>query len=333
MGRKSRVLSPGAVLSNRYRLTDHLATGGMGEVWRAVDTVLGRTVAVKVLLPALLAEPGFGARFEAEARMMATLQHPGIVNVYDYGESDLPNGARAVYLVMEHVDGEPLAARVKQDGRLDVATTMSVLAQAAEALHAAHVAGIVHRDVKPGNLLVQPDGTVMLVDFGVARSVAATSITGTNNVVGTALYMAPEQAAGRAVSPATDIYALGAVAYHCLAGYPPFGGGNPLEVAIKHLHEELPPLPADIAPPVAALVARALAKDPADRFATAEDLAAAARAVLGQQADPAATTVLAGAAAPLAGGSPATAAALPAAGPAAAAGDPPARRRVPVAAL
>lgn len=327
------MLSPGAVLSDRYRLTEHLATGGMGEVWRGVDTVLGRTVAVKVLLPALLAEPGFNARFESEARMMAALRHPGIVNVFDYGESELPNGARAVYLVMEHVDGEPLAARLRREGRLDAATTLSVVAEAAEALHAAHQAGIVHRDVKPGNLLIQPDHTVRLVDFGVARSVGAASITGTNNVVGTALYMAPEQAAGRQVSPATDIYALGAVAYHCLAGHPPFGGGSALDVAVKHLDEEVPPLSADVAPPVAALVARALAKDPADRFATAEDLAAAARAALTDHADPAVTAMVAGAAAPPAGEPPAAAAARPATGASAAAGDPPARRRIPVAAL
>jgi eukaryotic-like serine/threonine-protein kinase len=320
------VLTPGAVLNGRYRLTDHLATGGMGEVWRGVDSVLGRTVAVKVLLPALLTEPGFGARFEAEARMMAALRHPGIVNVFDYGESDLPGGGRAAYLVMEYVDGEPLAARLKREGKLDAATTMSVVADAADALHVAHLAGIVHRDVKPGNLLIQPDGAVRLVDFGVARSVAAAGITGTNNVIGTALYMAPEQAAGRRVSPATDIYALGAVAYHCLTGHAPFGGGNPLEVAGKHLHEEVPPLPAEVAPPVAALVARALAKDPADRFATAEELATAARTVRSQLSDAADTTVVAGAAAPLAS-APASSAAAGSPTAAAAASDPPARRR------
>jgi serine/threonine-protein kinase len=327
------VLSPGALFSDRYRLTDHLATGGMGEVWRAVDTVLGRTIAVKVLLPALLAEPGFRARFEAEARMMAALRHPGIVSVFDYGESDLPNGARAAYLVMEYVDGESLAARLRRERRLDPATTMAIVAEAAEALHAAHLAGIVHRDVKPGNLLVQSDRTVRLVDFGVARSVADAGLTGPNHIVGTALYMAPEQAAGRQVSPATDIYALGAVAYHCLAGNPPFGGGNALDVAIKHLDDDVPALPPDIAPPVAALVTTALAKDPTDRFATAEALAAAARAALKQPADPAATTVLAGPAAPVAAASPATAKAASAAAAAKDADEPPPRRRVPVAAL
>ncbi|HEX7745227.1 MAG TPA: serine/threonine-protein kinase, partial [Micromonosporaceae bacterium] len=306
------MLSPEAVLSDRYRLVEHLATGGMGEVWRATDTVLGRPVAVKVLLPALLAEPGFGARFAAEARMMAALQHPGIVNVYDYGESDLPGGARAVYLVMEHVDGESLAARLKGSGRMDARTTLSIVAQAADALHAAHTAGIIHRDVKPGNLLVRPDGTVTLVDFGVARSAEVTSLTLTNNVVGTALYMAPEQAAGRPVSPATDIYALGAVAYHCVAGHPPFSGGTSLDVAIKHLHDEVPPLPTDVPAGVAALVTRALEKEPADRFESAEALAAAARTALDNAATAASPTVLAGAAVPVADSTTTTGVAQPA---------------------
>jgi serine/threonine-protein kinase len=272
-------LESGVLLSDRYRLDERVATGGMGDVWRATDLVLDRRVAVKVLLPALLADPGFIARFRAEARMMAALHTPGVVQVYDSGEATLPGGSRADYLVMEYVDGEPLSRRLAAVERLDVAETMSIVAQAARALHAAHTAGIVHRDVKPSNLLVQADGTVVLVDFGVARSTAVTSITGTNAVPGTALYMAPEQALGKPVSAATDIYALGAVAYHCLTGHTPFTGDNPLEVAIKHTQDEPPPLPADVPAPVAELVARTLAKDPAARYPDAEALAAAARAV------------------------------------------------------
>ena len=213
------------MLGDRYRLDEPIATGGMGEVWRATDVVLGRTVAVKVLRTALLADPGFDARFRAEARTMAALRHPGVVNIYDYGHSPVPGGD-ATYLVMAYVDGQPLADRIAATGRLAVGETMSLLAQAADALHAAHAHGIVHRDVKPANLLVRADGTVVLVDFGVARSPALTSATTGNQVLGTALYMAPEQAAGRPVSPATDIYALGAVGYHCLAGHPPFVGDN-----------------------------------------------------------------------------------------------------------
>ncbi|MBO4210722.1 protein kinase [Micromonospora echinofusca] len=250
----------------------------MGDVWRGTDVVLGREVAVKVLLPALVSDPDFIARFRAEARMMAALRHPGIVQVFDCGEDALADGGRADYLVMEFVDGEPLSRRIEAAGQLGVAETMSVVAQAAQALHAAHNRGIVHRDVKPSNLLVQPDGTVVLVDFGVARSTNVTSITSTNAVPGTALYMAPEQAAGRPVSAATDIYALGAVAYCCLTGGPPFTGDNPLQVAVRHLDDEPAPLPPEIPAPVAELVSRALAKDPADRFPSAAAFAEAARA-------------------------------------------------------
>jgi serine/threonine-protein kinase len=267
-------------------LDDRVATGGMGDVWRATDQVLGRRVAVKVLLPALVSDPDFIARFRAEARIMAALRHPGIVQVYDCGEDDLADGGRADYLVMEFVEGEPLSRRIESAGQLGVAETMSVVAQAAQALHAAHVGGIVHRDVKPSNLLVQEDGTVVLVDFGVARSTNVTSITSTNAVPGTALYMAPEQAAGRPVSGATDIYALGAVAYCCLTGGPPFTGDNPLQVAVRHLDDEPPPLPGEIPAPVRDLVFRALAKDPADRFATGTEMAEAARATIADSSAP-----------------------------------------------
>ncbi|MEU3455134.1 protein kinase [Micromonospora sp. NPDC006766] len=273
------VLSSEVVLSGRYRLDDRVATGGMGDVWRATDLVLGRQVGVKILLPALVSDPDFIARFRGEARIMAALRHPGVVQVFDCGEDELPDGGRADYLVMEFVEGEPLSRRIEAAGRLEVAETMSIVAQVAQALHAAHARGIVHRDVKPSNLLVQENGTVVLIDFGVARSTDVTSITSTNAVPGTALYMAPEQAAGRPVSGATDVYALGAVAYCCLTGSPPFTGDNPLQVAVRHLDDEPPELPPDIPQPVRDLVARALAKDPADRFPSGAAMAAAARAV------------------------------------------------------
>ncbi|WP_431879877.1 protein kinase domain-containing protein [Micromonospora marina] len=290
------VLSSDVVLSGRYRLDDRVATGGMGDVWRATDLVLGRPVAVKVLLPALVSDPDFIARFRAEARIMASLRHPGVVQVFDCGEDDLPGGGRADYLVMEFVAGEPLSRRIEDAGSLEVAETMSIVAQVAQALHAAHGRGIVHRDVKPSNLLVQDDGTVVLVDFGVARSTNVTSITSTNAVPGTALYMAPEQAAGRPVSGATDVYALGAVAYCCLTGSPPFTGDNPLQVAVRHLDDEPPELPAEIPAPVRELVSRALAKDPADRYPSAAAMADAARAA--RTDSPAATVALRGAAGP-----------------------------------
>ncbi|MGN9813501.1 serine/threonine-protein kinase [Micromonospora sp. BQ11] len=288
------MLSSELVLSGRYRLDDRVATGGMGDVWRATDLILGRQIAVKVLLPALVSDPDFIARFRAEARIMAALRHPGIVQVYDCGADDLPDGGRADYLVMEFVTGEPLSKRIEAAGRLDVAETMSIVAQAAQALHAAHKGGIVHRDVKPSNLLVQEDGTVVLVDFGVARSTDVTSITSTNAVPGTALYMAPEQAAGRPVSGATDIYALGAVAYCCLSGSPPFTGDNPLQVAVRHLDDEPPELSHDIPEAVRALVGRALAKDPADRFTSGAAMAEAARAAVSDPSAPTAWVPAAG---------------------------------------
>ncbi|MEU8113462.1 protein kinase [Micromonospora sp. NPDC048947] len=270
------MLTRGVLLGDRYRLGERVATGGMGAVWRGTDVLLEREVAVKVLLPSLVADPEFTARFRAEARMLAALRHPGVVPVHDVGQAALDDGSQVDYLVMEYVEGEPLSARVRTVGRLDPATTMSVLAQAADALHTAHLAGIVHRDVKPGNLLVKGDGTVVLVDFGIARSRNMAGLTAANMVLGTASYMSPEQATGQPVSAATDIYALGAVAYFCLAGQPPFHGDNPLAVALRHAQEDPAALPADTPPAVAAVVSRALAKRPEDRFGSAAELAAAA---------------------------------------------------------
>ncbi|WP_348774142.1 protein kinase [Micromonospora sp. WMMD1155] len=270
------MLTRGVLLGDRYRLGERVATGGMGAVWRGTDVLLEREVAVKVLLPSLVADQEFTARFRAEARMLAALRHPGVVPVHDVGQAALADGSRVDYLVMEYVEGEPLSARVRAAGRLDAATTMSVLSQAADALHTAHLAGIVHRDVKPGNLLVKADGTVVLVDFGIARSRDMAGLTAANMVLGTASYMSPEQATGQPVSAATDVYALGAVAYFCLAGQPPFHGDNPLAVALRQAQETPPPLPPDTPPAVAAVVARALGKRPEERFGSAAELAAAA---------------------------------------------------------
>ena len=273
------MLSSGHLLDNRYRLDERIATGGMGDVWRGTDIVLGRVVAVKVLRPAMLADPEFAARFYGEARMMAAFRHPGVVEVYDYASAtDSTDDSRCAYLVMAYVEGEPLSTRLKNAGRLGVTETMSIVAQAADALHAAHQNGTVHRDVKPGNLIVKPNGTVILVDFGVARSNAVTSVTGLNAIVGTALYMAPEQVAKGNVTAATDIYALGAVAYHCIAGRPPFEGDNALQVALRHLEDEPEPLPAGVPQAVRDLITRAMAKQPQDRFSSAAEFADAALA-------------------------------------------------------
>ncbi|SCL68844.1 Serine/threonine protein kinase [Micromonospora citrea] len=264
------------MLSERYRLDERVGTGGMGAVWRCTDLMLERVVAVKVLLPALSADPEFTARFRAEARMLAALRHPGVVAVHDVGLATLADGGPLHYLVMEYVDGRPLSAWLRRAGRLDPASTMSVVAQAADALHAAHLAGIVHRDVKPGNLMVKSDGRVVLMDFGIARSGTTAGITAANVMLGTASYMSPEQAANQPISPAVDVYALGAVAYFCLAGQPPFDGDNPLQVALRHVHEAPPPLPPGTPPAVVALVEQAMAKRPGDRFPDAAAMADAA---------------------------------------------------------
>jgi serine/threonine-protein kinase len=268
------VLAADDVIGDRYRLTNRIAAGGMGEVWQATDSVLGRSVAVKVLHAERSEDPEFQARFRHEARAMAALRHPGVADVYDYGET-----GDDAYIVMSHIDGQPLSERIAEAGRLDPATTMDIVAQTARALSAAHSAGIIHRDVKPGNLITKPDGTVVLVDFGIARSANSTTLTGINDVVGTAQYIAPEQVSKQDTGPATDLYALGTVAYECLAGRPPFLGDNPVTVALRHLNDDPPPLPADVPSPVRELVGTAMAKRPADRFSSATAMAEAADAV------------------------------------------------------
>lgn len=266
------MLSQGTTLGGRYRLVERIAGGGMGDVWRGTDEVLGRTVAVKVLLRALLEEPGFAERFHAEARTMATVNHPGVVDIYDYGgEND------TAFLVMEYVEGEALSGTLNRVGRLAPARAMALVAQAADALQAAHANGIVHRDVKPGNLLVRPDGTLVLTDFGIARSAHASQLTAVGSVLGTASYISPEQAAGEQATPLSDIYALGVVAYQCLSGRRPFEGDNPFELAMRHVRDAAPPLPPDVPQPVRQVVERAMAKDPAARWASASAMAQAAR--------------------------------------------------------
>ena len=266
------MFGPGVQLGGRYRLDERIGGGGMGEVWRGTDEVLGRTVAVKIMLPALLDEPGFVERFRGEARTMATINHPGVVDIYDYSSD-----TSVAFLVMEYVEGDALSRTLGRVGRLTAARTMALIAQAADALHAAHEKGIVHRDVKPGNLLVRNNGTLVLTDFGIARSEAAGQLTATGAVLGTASYLSPEQAAGQVASAASDVYSLGVVAYQCLAGHRPFEGDSPIEIAMKHVREAPRQLPADIPPVVRMIVERALAKDPAARWPSAAALAAVAR--------------------------------------------------------
>ena len=256
------------LLAGRYRLTDRIAAGGMGEVWRGEDNLLNRAVAVKLLPTGRAGDEAFLARFRAEARYAASLSHSGIARVYDYGESADFGGA---YLVMELVNGEPLSAILARAGRLSPDATLDIVSQAARALDAAHQAGIVHRDIKPGNILVAAGGTTKITDFGIATAVAAAQashLTETGMVMGTAMYVSPEQATGAPVTDASDIYSLGVVAYECLAGHPPFTASEPLAIAFAHKHEPVPALPPDVAQPVSDLVYHLLAKTPEERPAS-----------------------------------------------------------------
>ncbi|MEU2393727.1 serine/threonine-protein kinase [Streptomyces sp. NPDC007369] len=268
----------GTVLGDRYTLTERIGGGGMGEVWRADDAVLRRQVAVKVLLPALLDDPAFAARFRREATVLASLSHPGIVNVHDYGESPLDSGECIAYIVMELIEGRPLNEVRTRSGPLPPEKALDIAAQALDALHVAHLQGVTHRDIKPSNLMLGSDGRVTVTDFGIARSSAAsTAITDSHAVLGTALYMAPEQAEGLGAVAASDLYSLGVVVYELLTGEPPFTGASVVEIALKHVREPAPALPDALPGPVRAFVARALAKQPEERFADASVMAAAAR--------------------------------------------------------
>ena len=256
------------LLAGRYRLTDRIAAGGMGEVWRGEDDLLNRAVAVKLLPTGRAGDEAFLARFRAEARYAASLSHPGIARVYDYGESAEFGGA---YLVMELVNGEPLSAILARAGRLSPDATLDIVSQSARALDAAHQAGIVHRDIKPGNLLVAAGGTTKITDFGIATAMAAAQashLTETGMVMGTAMYVSPEQATGAPVTDSSDIYSLGVVAYECLAGHPPFTASEPLAIAFAHKHEPVPALPPDVPQPVSDLVYHMLAKTPEERPAS-----------------------------------------------------------------
>jgi serine/threonine protein kinase len=270
--------APGMTLSNRYRLTHRIAVGGMGEVWAADDIRLARVVACKILRPELTGDPEFLGRFRTEARITASLNHPGICAVYDYGEVSGTDHylTGTAYLVMELISGESLSSVLNRLGRLSVGRTLDVLEQTGNALQQAHARALVHRDIKPGNLLITPGGQVKITDFGIAKVAHEAPVTRSGMVMGTAQYISPEQAAGREASPASDIYSLGVVAYECLAGRLPFNSDNTVAIALAHVREAPPPLPDDVPAPVARLVMTMLAKDPAARFPNGAVLARAA---------------------------------------------------------
>ena len=241
------------LLAGRYRLQDRIAGGGAGEVWRAADAVLGRAVAVKLLRPEYAGNGEVLARFRAEPRYAALVCHPGVVPVHDYG----PGGpVGAPFLVMELVDG-PSLAEVAACGPLEPAWVLDVAGQVAAGLAAAHAQGLVHRDIKPGILLLAPGGTVKIIDFGIASAAGSASLTLAGTLPGTPGYLAPERAAGAPATAASDLYSLGVVAWECLAGAPPFTG-TPLEIALAHADRVMPPLPAAIPGGVADLVAELL---------------------------------------------------------------------------
>ncbi|WP_418516155.1 protein kinase domain-containing protein [Curtobacterium flaccumfaciens pv. flaccumfaciens] len=274
----------GLTFGGRYQLSSRVAIGGMGEVWQATDLVIGRTVALKILKDEYLGDPGFLERFRAEARHAALVNHEGIANVFDYGEED-----GSAYLVMELVPGEALSTMIEREHTLPVDKVLDIVAQTANALQAAHAVGLVHRDIKPGNLLITPDGRVKITDFGIARIADQVPLTATGQVMGTVQYLSPEQASGHPASPSTDIYSLGIVAYEALAGRRPFTGESQVAIAMAHINEQPPPLPGDIPEPVSTLVISCIAKKPADRPATAANLARAAQAL--RRGDVAAATV------------------------------------------
>jgi len=266
--------SAGLTFGGRYELQSRIAIGGMGEVWQATDLVIGRQVAIKILKDEYLGDPGFLERFRAEARHAALVNHEGIANVFDYGEEE-----GSAYLVMELVPGEALSTILEREHVLSTDKVLDIVAQTAAALQAAHAAGLVHRDIKPGNLLITPDGRVKITDFGIARIADQVPLTATGQVMGTVQYLSPEQASGHPASPTTDIYSLGIVAYEALAGRRPFTGESQVAIAMAQINETPPDLPVTVSEPVRNLVYSCIAKNPADRPQSAAHLARAAQAL------------------------------------------------------
>ena len=267
----------GRLISGRYRLIAPLGEGGMATIWRAVDEQLDREVAVKILRPQFSSDPGFAARFKQEARAAGGLSHPNIVSVYDYG-TDGADGEQ--YIVMELVDGRDLSTILRDRGSLSMDDSVRIAIGVASALEVAHRKGIVHRDVKPGNILITDGGDVKVTDFGIARAVSEASMTVTGTTLGSVHYFSPEQARGDEVTGASDVYSLGIVLFEMLTGRRPFEADTAAAVALKRLNED-PPTPTAIGRPqpagLEAIVMRALAREPADRFPDAGAMAEALR--------------------------------------------------------
>ncbi|MGY2078163.1 Stk1 family PASTA domain-containing Ser/Thr kinase [Blastococcus sp. SYSU DS0828] len=264
------------VLGERYEIGGVLGRGGMAEVHHGRDLRLGREVAVKVLRHDLARDPSFQVRFRREAQASASLNHPAIVAVYDTGEDRTPSGATP-YIVMEYVEGETLRDVLRREGRLPIERAMSLAADISGALDFSHRNGIVHRDVKPGNVMITPQGTVKVMDFGIARAVSdsAATMTSTAAVIGTAQYLSPEQARGEGVDARSDVYSLGCLLYELVTGAPPFTGDSPVSVAYQHVRED-PRLPSsinpDVPPELDAILLKAMSKNPANRYQSAAEM-------------------------------------------------------------
>jgi eukaryotic-like serine/threonine-protein kinase len=267
----------GQVVAGRYELTRFVAGGAMGEVWEAHDERMDRTVAVKVLRPEYTRDPVAVDRFRTEARLAARLAHPGIAEVHDV--DDGASSDEPPWMVQEFVPGRPLSQLVAITGGLDPFRAAGLIAQAADAVHAAHLAGVVHRDLTPGNLLVCDGDIVKVTDFGFARASGAPALTATGQVLGAPAYLSPEQVGGRPATPASDVYTLGVVLHECLTGARPFSGANPVEVARAHLHQQPPPLPASVPEQLRVVTVQAMAKVPADRPSSAAEFATRLREV------------------------------------------------------
>ncbi|OPY57187.1 MAG: Serine/threonine-protein kinase PrkC [Pelotomaculum sp. PtaU1.Bin035] len=262
----------GKLLGNRYEILEQLGGGGMAIVYKGRDTILNRLVTIKVLRPEFTSDEDFVKRFRREAQAVASLSHPNIVSIYDVGRADAVD-----YLVMEYVEGDNLKNLIRGQGALPPGRAMQIARQVCDALEHAHESNIVHRDVKPQNILITRSGRAKLTDFGIARGATAATLTQTDAIVGSVHYLSPEQARGEVAGPRSDIYSLGIVLYEMVAGSLPFQGDSPISVALKHIQDE-PPRLSSLNPAVPLrlekIVARAMAKDPAGRYETAGQMAA-----------------------------------------------------------
>ena len=262
------MIAEGTLLGGRYRLGRIIAIGGMGQVWRGSDEELKTHVAIKVLKDEATSNAVFLKRFELEARNAAGLGHRNIAQVLDYGTFE-----GNAFMIMELVEGESLAAILEREGTLEARRLVRMLVDACHGLQAAHDAGVIHRDIKPGNLLVQPDGVVKITDFGVSRGADQTALTQTGMVMGTAQYLAPELALGKPATPRSDLYALGIIAFEALVGNRPFTAPNPVDIAIAQVNDPVPPLPSTIPPALTAVILDLLEKNPKRRPESARSFA------------------------------------------------------------